>query len=509
MFILKKPLKVKSLVEVAKSKKIRVRLSDDLKEKIERSRKFLEDKVVQGEVVYGVNTGFGSLRNESISSEKVLELQKNLIRSHCVGVGAPASVEEVRATMLTRINSLAQGYSGVRLCLIEKLLELLNKNITPYVPKQGSVGCSGDLAPLSHISITLMGEGYCFDDDLKKRRPTKDVFREKDVESIEFKAKEGLSLNNGTAFMSGIAALNVYRAVNLNLMLDVSGALTFEALMGNPDALKGEIQKVRLHNGQGKTAKNFLNLLKGSSLVGKNNDVQDDYSLRCIPQVHGASKDVVNQCYKIVENEINSVTDNPLIFPDSGEVLSGGNFHGAPIGYWMDFLSIPMSDLGNISERRIYRLLSPHLNRGLNAYLIRSEDIGLNSGLMITQYTAASLAAENKIYSHPSSVDSIPTSAGSEDHVSFGTIAAQKCSKVLENIETITAIEIICAYQALILREEKNMGIGTQICFSMLRDSLRGFNKDKFLHDDIVKIKDIIKGGEILHKIKEEVRLVH
>lgn len=477
-------------------------LGKDVCVRIKRSRNIVEEAVNSGKAVYGVTTGFGKLKNQFISKDKVEELQENLIRSHAVGIGEPYSQDETRAILFVRLLSLAQGYSGVRLDVLEKIIELLNKNIVPRVPSQGSVGCSGDLAPLSHISLVLLGRGEVFYKG--KIVPTDRIFKKLKIEPIVLREKEGLALNNGTSVMTAIAALNLSRALNLAKTADIVGAITLETAMGTLTAFSDDIQKVRSHDGQKKVARNFQKLCEKSEIMESHKKcarIQDSYTLRCIPQVHGAARDAIEYCKEKIEIELNSATDNPLIFPESGEIKSGGNFHGEPIALAMDFLAIALSELGNISERRTFKLLTPELNEGLPPFLIGSKEIGLNSGLMITQYVSASLVAENKVYAHPVSVDSIPTSANQEDHVSFGTIAANKCRKIIDNLENILAIELLCATQAAEFRKPLRLGRGSQIVFKEIRKNVKKLKEDRALYMDIEKIRNVIREKMLITKL--------
>lgn len=483
--------------------KANVKLTEKARKRIKKSRKVIENIIKEGKIIYGITTGFGALKNKSISKNNLEQLQVNLIKSHSVGVGNFYSKKEARVIMFSRIASLAHGYSGVRLELLEKMIELLNNDIIPCIPSQGSVGCSGDLAPLSHMALALIGKGEVF---YKNRIiPTKKVFGSLGIKPIKLKEKEGLALNNGTAVMTAIAALNLKRAINLIKTADMAGAISLEVMLGSLTAFDENIQKIRPHKGQSIVSKNFKSLCKESELMRSHKyceRVQDSYSLRCIPQVHGAVRDAVDYCRLVIETEINSTTDNPLVF--SKEVKSGGNFHGEPIALVMDFLVIALSVLGNISERRIFKMLTPPLNEGLPPFLIAGKQAGLNSGLMMVQYTAASLVAENKIYSHPASVDSIPTCANQEDHVSFGTIAANKCKKVVENIENILAIELLCGTQAADLRKPLQLGRGTQIIYEKIRKDVKIIKQDRELHKDIDKIRKLITEDILLKELTKK-----
>lgn len=497
-------LSIEDVVRVA-IKGEKVELSDESIEKVEHSRKYVENIIGRGEIVYGVTTGFGKFCNVVISPEDVRKLQINLIRSHSVGVGDYFPEEVVRAMMLLRINALAKGYSGIRLSTLITLIEMLNKGVTPLVPCQGSLGASGDLVPLAHMALVMMGEGEAvFKGEIL---PGGKALERAGIKPVVLEAKEGLALINGTQTMSAVGSLALACAVNLSKVADICGALSFEALNGIIDALDERIQEVRPHPGQASCARNLRKLLHGSEFVTRQGQlkVQDAYALRCIPQVHGAVKDAIWHVKKVLEIEINSATDNPLIFPEEERVISGGNFHGEPVAINMDYLSIAVSELANISERRIERLVNPHLNEGLPAFL--TEKGGLNSGLMISQYTAAALVSENKTLSFPASVDSIPSSANQEDHVSMGTIAARKALKIVENTTNVLAIELLCAAQALDFRMEKNrslkLGKGTDVVYKAVRDIVPKIVEDRVLSVDVKKLTNIIKSGELVKKVEE------
>lgn len=507
--------------EVAHHNKL-VAISRKTKEKIQKGRTVIEDIIKNGEPIYGVNTGFGDFQNRSINTDEIKILQTNLIRSHAVGVGPLFSRSEVRAAMFCRLLSNAQGYSGIRLEVLEKIVELLNKNIIPAVPSQGSVGASGDLAPLSHCILVLMGEGKIMGKNGCLYN-TSDTFQRHNIKPIVLEAKEGLALNNGTAFMAGVAALSLMRSKNLIQTADIAAAMSIEALEGFTAAFDDRAQQVRGHLGQKITAKHILSLLHGSTFADINlkrhgkdelKRVQDAYSLRCIPQVHGAVKDAYLFCKQTIETEINSVNDNPLIFTDEPRVISSGNFHGAPIGYVMDFLGIVLSDLGNISERRTFRLITGSTSTGLPGCLI--ENGGLNSGFMITQYTAANLCGTNQVLAHPASVGTIPTSGNQEDHVSFGSIAANKSRDIIDNLQNILAIELLCAYQGIRHRKKiilkhfpafnPKLGKGTKIMLKALEKNagLHYFPKDENFGIYINAVSEFIESAKHIKILKSE-----
>ncbi len=391
----------------------KVELSPKAKKRMIESRQYILKKMESGEVIYGVNTGFGALSKVRISDDKLSQLQKNLIRSHSSGVGEPFTEAETRAIMLLRANALARGHSGVRPEVVEKILEFINLGLAPVIPQQGSVGASGDLAPLAHLALALIGEGKFWNSTIKQ--PPK-------IKFLELEAKEGLSLINGCQVMTAVGLLNLYEARRLAWLCDASGAMSLESMMGSRSAFDPLIAAVRPHPGEAITANNLLKILGKKSKISESHEscdrVQDAYSLRCMPQVHGATKDALRNGLVTLEIEANSSTDNPLVFDKDNKILSCGNFHGEPVAFQLDFMGIAIAAMTNISERRIEKLINPNMS-GLPAFLI--EDSGLNSGMMIVQVAAASLVSENKILTHPASVDSIPTSADKEDHVSMGT----------------------------------------------------------------------------------------
>lgn len=481
-----------------------VHLSEDSRKKVLGSRQYIESRIDQGDTMYGVNTGFGHFSNVAISKEQLVELQKNLIRSHSCGVGEPFTPKEVRAIMALRANALARGHSGIRPVVIEKIIEFLNHNLTPYIPSQGSVGASGDLAPLSHLALSLIGEGYLWDG--VKKTKTSEKLKELGIEPLELQAKEGLSLINGCQVMTAVGLLNSYRARKVLELYDLAGAMTLEALKGTRTAFDPLISQTRPHPGEAKTARNMLKLLGETSPIADSHTdcgrVQDAYSLRCIPAVHGAAKDSIRRVIEVLEVEANSSTDNPLVFSKENKILSCGNFHGEPVAFQLDYMAICLSALASISECRIEKLINPSMS-GLPAFL--APDGGLNSGMMIVQVAAAALVSENKILAHPASVDSIPTSADKEDHVSMGTIAARKAKKVLENAENILAMEFLCATQGLSLLEPlKPSGVILKV-LDLIRAKVPYAEKDRVFSDDIETIKDMIHSLEINACVEEEV----
>lgn len=491
-----KSLKIEEVVAVSREKE-EVEISEKALENVKESRKKLEERIEDGETIYGVNTGFGDLSDQRINGEKIEKLQANIIESHSCGVGEPLSEEEARAMMLLRLNSLLIGNSGVRTKVIKTIQSALNKEIYPHIPRKGSVGASGDLAPLSHMVLALTGKGKVKEEE--EWVLARNILRKHDIEPLRLKEKEGLALVNGTNFMAALGCLAVYDAEKIADAADLAGALALEAMKGIQDAFKEEIHNLRPHKGQKETAENIRELVKHSQLVkysGENTRVQDSYSLRCIPQVHGATRDIIEFAKDKLETEINSVTDNPLVLKD-GKVVSGGNFHGQPLALNLDSLKNAVAELANISERRTAKLVDGDNNFDLPSFLI--ENGGLNSGLMIPQYTAASLTSENKVLTHPSSTDSIPTSANQEDHVSMGANSANHLTEVIENTLTVIAIEIFSSYQAL-KKREKSPGKGTSEAIQKLDEKISPVNKDRIIRDDFLNVKSMLK-EESLTKI--------
>lgn len=484
-------LTIGQVVAVARDS-ARVDLSVLSRKAMKQSREWVERAVREHAIVYGVTTGFGAFQNVFIRSDRLRELQRNLILSHCAGVGDPFPEEVVRAMLLLRANALARGYSGIRVSTVERLLDMLNRGVHPVVPEQGSVGASGDLAPLSHAAAVLIGEGEAFYHG--KRMSGRTAMRAARITPVVLEAKEGLALNNGTQAMTAIGALAVHDARRLADIADIAAALSVEAVKGKSTPFAEKVLATRPHAGQGISGRNIRTMIHGSRLVDRvdhdtREKVQDSYSIRCAPQVHGASRDAIDYVAKVVETEVNSATDNPLIFPESNEIYSVGNFHGQPVALAMDFLGLAVAELGNISERRTAKLLDRYHNCGLPAFL--AGDGGVESGLMIEQYTAAALVSENKVLIHPASGDSIPTSANQEDHVSMGTIAARQTRQILRNVEHVLAIEIHCGYEALGFRTERP-GAGTRKTIQRLRDVIAPLRGDRALSHDIERIVDLI-----------------
>jgi histidine ammonia-lyase len=473
-------------------------LSDDSINRIEKCRNYLDKKMeTQEEPVYGVNTGFGALHNKSISKNDLSALQKNLVMSHACGTGDEIPQEVVKLMILLKIQALSYGYSGVQLVTVQRLVDLFNKNIIPVVYQFGSLGASGDLAPLAHMALAILGMGDVYYNDEKVK--TEVVFKELAWEPIELKSKEGLALLNGTQFMSAFGVYCTLKIFKLSQLADIIGSISLEAFDGRIEPFHALIQEIRPHYGQIKTAKRVRTILKGSELINRaKKHVQDPYSFRCIPQVHGASKDSINYVAYVFKKEINSVTDNPTIFPDDDLIISAGNFHGQPLALALDNLAIAMSELGNISERRTYQLVSGL--RGLPPFLVANP--GLNSGFMIPQYTAASMVSKNKQLSTPASVDSIESSAGQEDHVSMGANAATKAFRVAQNLERILAIELFNAAQALEFRRPAKSSPFIENFVKQYRELVPFIENDTLMYPHIENSIQFLQDVEL--NLKEE-----
>lgn len=484
-------------------KNYKIQLTEEAKERIRKSRALIDRYLEEERIVYGITTGFGKFSDVSITGQEGKQLQKNLIISHACGVGESLAEEVVRGIMLLRINALAKGYSGIRLSTLNTLIEMLNKGVHPIIPEKGSLGSSGDLAPLSHMVLVMLGEGEAIYKG--ERMSGKEAMERAGIEPIELVAKEGLALINGTQVMTSIGAHAIYDSINLSKISDLAAALTTEALRGIIDAFDERIHRVRNHPGQSTSGHNLRAILEGSKMITRQGElrVQDPYSIRCTPQVHGASKDCFSYVKERVEIEMNSVTDNPIIFPEDEEIISGGNFHGQPMALAFDFLAIGLAELANISERRLERLVNPQLSNGLPAFLTKNG--GLNSGFMIVQYSAASLVSENKVLAHPASVDSIPSSANQEDHVSMGTIAARKAGEILENTRRVLAMEILAACQAIDLREEKALGQGTEIVYRIIRENIPALEEDRVMYKDLDRCNEILKSNILLEEVERSI----
>ncbi|AIQ13045.1 histidine ammonia-lyase [Paenibacillus durus] len=482
-------LALEQVAQVIYSKE-QVEIRDEAWTKIKRSRAVIDSIVEQGQKVYGVTTGFGKFSDTVISAKDAERLQINLIRSHACAVGEPLPPDTVRTMLLLRANALAKGYSGITASALKLLVDVLNARIVPLIPSQGSLGASGDLAPLSHLALLLVGEGEAIYQG--ERLPGAEALRRAGLKPVTLKAKEGLALINGTQAMTAIGVMAYLDAQRLALLADGIAALTLEALRGITDVFAPDSHLVRPYPEQCLVAGRILGILKGSSLTTVQGEIriQDAYSLRCIPQVHGAVQQVLTYVKEKLLIEINSATDNPLVFPDTGQVISGGNFHGQPIAFAMDFLGIGMAEIASISERRIERLVNPQLN-DLPAFL--SPDPGLQSGMMITQYTAASLVSENKTLAHPASVDSIPSSANQEDHVSMGTTAARQAAAIVDNGYKVLAIEAICAAQAAEIRGAELLAPATRKLLNLIRSAVPPLTEDRSMSGDIERLARSMK----------------
>ncbi|MFW5979921.1 MAG: histidine ammonia-lyase [Bacillota bacterium] len=502
-----KNLTIEKVVRVARHKE-KIKIGDSAIKKIKKSRQMVEDLVKNEEIVYGITTGFGRFSDQKISNTETLKLQENLIKSHAAGCGEPLAEEVVRAMMLLRINNLALGHSGIRYKTLRLLVDLLNNDIVPWIPEQGSVGASGDLIPLAHMVLVMMGEGRAYYRD--KLMKGSQALDECGLKAVKLKEKEGLALINGTQMMTALACLAVYDTKNLVQHADFALSLSMEGLTGILAAFDPDIQNLRNHKGQKEVASNVRYLTEDSKLtVYKNPErVQDSYTLRCAPQVHGASRSALAHVEKIISKEINAVTDNPLLFPEKDKVISGGNFHGQPLALAVDYLAMAVSELGNISERRIARMVDGSLNNDLEMFLTKKG--GLNSGYMIVQYTAASLVAENKVLAGPSSTDSIPTSANQEDHVSMGAVGARKLRKIVNNLRQILAIEFIVAVQAIDLRTEnpeKMLGKGSKLLYEKIRSHVPPLEDDRELYQELNDVKKLIEKRILKKQIKGNIKI--
>ena len=479
------------------TKKQTLVLSDEAKNKIVKCRTYLDKKLQSNkESIYGINTGFGALYNKTIPEKDLEKLQENVVMSHACGVGEEVPVEIVKLMLLLKIQSLSLGYSGVSLELVERLLLFYNCNITPVIYAQGSLGASGDLAPLAHLSLPLIGKGEVY--FAGKKQSAKTILKKLKITPLKFQSKEALALLNGTQFMSAYGIWILMKAKQLANHADLIAAISLEAFDGRIEPFNERVHKLRAHAGQILVAKNFRNILSGSKLIKRNKEhVQDPYSFRCIPQVHGASRDAIRFAENTFTIEINSVTDNPILFPENDEIISGGNFHGQPLALALDFLSIALSEFGSISERRIYQLISGQ--RGLPSFLVSNP--GLNSGFMIPQYVAASIVSQNKQLCTPASVDSIVSSNGQEDHVSMGANAATKCFSVANNVEKILAIEMFTAIQALEFRKPLQSSPIIQKIIAEFRNEIEFIKEDKVMYTEIEKARIFLIKSSVLSTV--------
>jgi histidine ammonia-lyase len=486
-----------------------VLLDPDARAAVGRARAVVDALVAGNKVSYAITTGVGKLSDVRIAGEQIREMQVNIVRSHAVGVGEPLAAAETRAMIVLRANSLAKGFSGVRAEIIDALCEMLNRGVTPFVPSQGSVGASGDLAPLAHLALALIGEGECVDEK-GVRGPAADALRRAQIKPMVLEAKESISLINGTQGMLAVGTLALLAAETLVDSADVIGALSLDALKGTDAAFDERIHQARPHPGQLKTAANLRRMLEGSQIRESHRDcsrVQDAYSLRCMPQVHGAVRDTLAHCREVLETEVNSSVDNPLVFvKDSkqasgeGDIISGGNFHGQPLAFALDFLGIALTALAGISERRLERLVNPSLNEGLPPFL--AAGAGLNSGFMMPQVTAAALVSENKILAHPASADSITTSGNKEDYVSMGMTASLKLKRIVDNTRNAMAIEAMAAAQALDFVAPLKTGKRGQAAHAAIRSVCATMDKDRVMYQDFERIAELIASGRVAEALR-------
>ncbi len=492
-------LRLTTLASVARAY-ARVTIAPEAMARMQVARRQVEEILSGTEPVYGINTGFGAFSQERISRDQLDLLQHNLIVSHAVGVGKPLPKDAVRAMLLLRANALCQGHSGIRPEVVQLLCDMLNSGVHPVIPEQGSLGASGDLAPLAHMALVLMGKGEAEYEGTVM--PGAEAMRRAGLPVFELQAKEGLALINGTQMMGAVGGLALYDALKAAQLADVVASLTVEALRGLPQAFDARIHQLRPHRGQSLVANNIRSLCACLNLAADElpNRVQDAYSLRCIPQVHGAVRDALYHVRDVLEVEYNAVTDNPLLFPEDGDVLSGGNFHGEPLALALDYAGIAAAELANISERRLERMVNPQLNDGLPAFLVTGG--GLNSGMMIVQYAAAALVSENKVLAHPASVDSIPSSANQEDHVSMGAHAARKARQIVDNTLNALAYECLVAAQALTLRGSKLSPVHQRL-MDIIRQRVPFMSEDRELRVDITAMGQLMRTGEMLDAVEE------
>jgi histidine ammonia-lyase len=489
----------------------RVELSDTAVPRMQASRALVDEWVRDGKIMYGITTGFGEFSNVHIGSDQLEQLQYNLIVSHAVGCGDPIPKHITRILMLLRANALAKGHSGIRVGTVELLLAMLNADIIPVIPSQGSVGSSGDLVQLAHLVCGMMGLENVWPADGTRPAadgglPAAEALRAAGLQPVVLGAKEGLALINGTQMMTSYLCWTTARAKSLMRQFDISGAMTLEGLLGTTNACDAQLHGVRPHPGQQAVARNILRLLEDSEIRESHREgheaVQDAYSLRCMPQVHGASRDAIAYVEQVLLREINAATDNPLIFPETRMLIEGGNFHGQPVALAADFLGIALSELANISERRTERMVNGKLS-GLPRFLTAQG--GLNSGLMIAQYTAASLVSENKVLSHPASVDSIPTSANQEDHNSMGSIGARKAYQIMRNVEQVLAVEFMTAAQALDFHVPMGLGRGTRVAHALLRQTVPHLDADRLMYDDLRRTAELVQKNAILGDVEKSI----
>jgi len=494
-------LTLDALAPLARGEDIRLELAPAALEAVARSRSMVEEIVARGDIVYGLTTGFGKLKNVAIAAEDIEELQENLVLSHCCGVGDDMPSREVRIAQVLRLASLLRGCSGVRVELVEFLARAFNAGFVPVVPQQGSVGASGDLAPLSHMAATYLGHGEV--ELAGERMGAAAALARIDEEPLKLLAKEGLALINGTEIMKSMAVVLWHRATNLSKSADAVTSLTLEALFGSLRPFDDLLADLKNNEGHRRTAANVRACLDGSEVLSSHANcdrVQDPYSLRCVPQIHGAFKTALEHFGSVLAGELNAVTDNPLVIPDRGEVFSAGMFHGQPLSMILDYLGLALCTIANVSERRIEQLVNPDLSK-LPAFL--APEPGLQSGLMIVQYTAAALASENKVYAHPASADSVPTSANQEDHVSMGVTAGRKARMILKNTETIVGLELLCAGQAREFNAQLAAGKGASAARACLRAHVAPLTGDRYLQPDIESARQLVASGALVKAVEE------
>jgi histidine ammonia-lyase len=496
-------LTIEDVYEIAsaKSNELSFVIDSESEKKILESKKLVLEITKKGQPVYGINTGFGALASKLINEADLKELQYNLIRSHCTGVGKPFSREIVRAIMICRVNCLIQGYSGIDHKIIQLILKFLECDIIPFVPEKGSVGASGDLAPLAHIALSLIGEGSVLKNN--EKIPTNKALSEAGLNPIVLGPKDGLALINGTSVMLALGCLSVFESDILMKTADIAGALTLDAVRGTPKAFDHRISLLKPHAGQIAVAKNLNILISQSEIIHSHPEdgkVQDPYSLRCMPQVHGACRQTLKHAREVIDTELNSVTDNPLVFVKDHEVVSGGNFHGQAIAMCMDYLAMGLAEICSMAERRVEKMMNPHFS-DLPPFLIK--DSGLNSGLMIAHVTLASLVSENKILCHPASVDSVPTSTDKEDHVSMGVTAGRKLREIIFNTKTALAIEFLCNSQGLDLLRPLKSSPALEAVHTLIRQHVKPIFKDRVFSDDIEKLSELVEHGSILKTVEK------
>jgi len=503
-------LSLEQVQEIVMHPEIEVVLTEEAKHKVLRAEQAVRNLIERGEIVYGVTTGFGAFKDRIIPPDQVTQLQRNILMSHAVGVGPELDQGTTRAMMLIRANTLAKGHSGIRLETLQLLLDMINRGIHPFVPSQGSLGASGDLAPLAHMALPLIGLGEV--NYQGQKMPASQALQQAGLSAVELGAKEGLALTNGTSLMTAIGVLTTLQAENLACVADLAGCLTLEALHGTPRAFDERLHAARPHPRQIESAAYMRQLISGSTFTRPDDplNVQDAYTLRCMPQVHGAVRDAVRYARWVVNIELNSAVDNPLLFfdehSDEPEVISGGNFHGEIVGIAMDYLALALTELGNISERRLTRLTDEASNREtLPAFL--TQHGGLNSGFMLTQYTAASLASENKVLAHPASADTIPSSANIEDHVSMGTTAARQAKIVADNVELILSLELFAACQGIdfrrqVLGPDARLGLGTRPAYRLIRKHVPFLEEDQVMYPFIEQVRVMVAGGAIRNAVQ-------